>query len=89
MATTSRYGNTNQKKNCPGSGRKAGRPYAITRLASTGTELTVTRAARSARRGRVGTTTVNSTVHTATHESPAARAWRSTSGSVYSATAMP
>ena len=36
----------------------------------TGTELTDARAANTARRGGVGTTTVNSTIHTATHESP-------------------
>ena len=36
----------------------------------TGTELTDARAATIARRGEVGTTTVNSTTHTATHESP-------------------
>ncbi len=35
-----------------------------------GTELTEARAANNARRGAVGTTTVNSTTHTATHESP-------------------
>ena len=36
----------------------------------TGTELTEASAASSARRGEVGTTTVNSTTQTATHESP-------------------
>ena len=36
----------------------------------TGTELTDARAASSARRGRVGTTTVNSTTHTATQDRP-------------------
>ena len=37
---------------------------------TTGTELTDRSAANIALRGAVGTTTVNSTTHTATHESP-------------------
>ena len=36
----------------------------------TGTELTEASAASTARRGEVGTTTVNSTTQTATQESP-------------------
>ena len=65
-------------------------PYAIMSPTITGTELTVASAATSARRGRVGTTTVNSTVHTATHESPSTRPRMSSPiGSVNSAAAMP
>ncbi len=55
----------------------------------TGTELTEARAANTARRGGVGTTTVNSTIHTATHESPIMpRLISSAIGSANSAAAM-
>jgi hypothetical protein len=45
-------------------------PVAIMNPMITGTELTEARAASTARRGEVGTTTVNRTVHTATQERP-------------------
>ena len=56
---------------------------------TTGTELTDARAANTARSGEVGTTTVNSTIHTATHESPSMpRCISNTIGSANSAAAI-
>src|SRR5256884_5484979 len=68
MPTTRRYGNTSPKKNCAGSSLNDVMPDAIMSPMTTGTELTDARAANTARRGGVGTTTVNRTIHTATHE---------------------
>src|SRR2546422_338088 len=72
MITTSRYGNTNQKKNTAGPGLNEGTDV-IASATMTGTELTDASAATTARRGGVGTTTVKSKVHTATHDSPRKR----------------
>jgi hypothetical protein len=64
-------------------------PDAIISPMMTGTELTDVRAASTARRGGVGTTTVNSTTQTATQESPRKpRCISSDSGSPNSAAAM-
>ena len=64
-------------------------PVAITSPMTTGTELTDARAASSARRGEVGTTTVNSTTQTATQERPSMpRCVSSPTGSANSAAAM-
>lgn len=56
---------------------------------TTGTELTEASAAATARRGVVGTTTVNNTTQTATHDSPIWPRWVSSPiGSPNSAAAM-
>ena len=64
---------TSQKKNCAGSGLNDVLFVAIAIAITTGTALTEASAATTARRGGVGTTTVNSSVHTATQESPSQR----------------
>jgi hypothetical protein len=57
---------------------------------TTGTALTEASAAIAARRGSDGTTTVNSTVHTATQECPITRSCDTRSSPVVnSATAIP
>ena len=56
---------------------------------TTGTAVTEASAASTARRGVVGTTTVKSTVQTATHDSPNCHGQSSPVGSRNSAAAMP
>src|SRR5215470_16535494 len=64
--------------------------FAITKPVTIGTELTEAKLARTVRRGELGTTTVKSRVHTATHERPTHCALKSSAvGSKNSATAMP
>ena len=64
-------------------------PDAIMSPMTPGTALTDARAANTARRGEVGTTTVNSTTQTATQESPNQPRWVSSArGSPNSAAAM-
>jgi hypothetical protein len=83
------YGNTRPKKNCSGSRRAVVEPVPSTSPMTTGTELTDASAASSARRGVVGTTTVNNTTHTATQERPSMPRWFSiAAGSANSAAAM-
>src|SRR5262245_665437 len=64
--------------------------FATTKPITIGTELTEARLARTVRRGELGTTTVKSSVHTATHESPTHCASKSSAlGFRNSAAAMP
>src|SRR5262245_7563924 len=64
--------------------------FAITKPVTIGTELTEAKLAMTVRRGELGTTTVKSRVHTATHERPTHRALKSSAvGSMNSAAAMP
>ena len=66
MITTSRYGKTSPKKNSSGRTVDWTVPAASPSPRTTGTELTDASDATTARRGGVGTTTVNSSVHAAT-----------------------
>src|SRR5215475_9430386 len=64
--------------------------FAITKPVTIGTELTEAKLAMTVRRGELGTTTVNSRVHTATQDRPTHRALKSSAvGSKNSAAAMP
>src|SRR5262245_44592344 len=64
--------------------------FATTKPITIGTELTEARLAMTVRRGELGTTTVKSSVHNATHESPTHCALKSSAlGSKNSAAAMP
>ena len=60
----------NQKKKSIGCGRNHGIIVVIPTPIITGTELTEASAATSARRGRVGTTTVKQRTQTETHDRP-------------------